>query len=162
MTTIHHLTNKAIAVTGLPEGAEAWMNESYHVNTVWYKAEGMRNPKCFDLPEGNWSILGFSQDLKEEDWKRVVADYGGKLFDYDPKEYPSYTDYETIDHPFDSKFFDNATESGCSLLKSKGLYVENPHKHPIYMGTMGDSVFSELESKWQSAQLISNPLILIQ
>lgn len=137
------LTPKCYAVTELPEGAEAWMNESYHVNTVWYKAEGMRYPKCFDLPEGNWTVLGFAQDLTEDQWKQVVPQYKAAI--------TGYLDY-TTGRP--DTLVETATESGHSAVKKAGLFVENPYDK--------DPNILNMYPEWMEAQLLTNPLIIVK
>lgn len=65
-----------------------------------------------NFPEGQWQILGLGNQLTEEQWEGVVDSKmeGRELW----KSYEtSYT------------AFHNATESGLSLLKSKGLKPQN-------------------------------------
>lgn len=77
MTTIHHLTNKAIAVTGLPEGAYEfhYYPEDDTTNDVsvleWKEpiqkiGSFIKDSGHLIMPEGDWRILGFSQDLTED------------------------------------------------------------------------------------------------
>lgn len=133
---IHHLTNKAIAVTGLPEGA--YISGIQGRELYYWSSYGGYDigdyPKSIHLPPGNWSILGRSAELTES-----------QKAEYEP------------------------------LLKAKGLHVSNPYSKPSMSDysfpedgptdSMLLSVEHDFEFKyaeWRSAQLISNPLILIQ
>lgn len=112
------------------------------------------------IPQGNWKGKHF-KEMSEEECAGLVRQYGGKIFDYDPKYYSSYPDYEFTNHPFESKFFDTAIESGHSLLKSQGILLVNPHEHPIYKGTMEEELFIHLESEYDEAQSkVKNPLVI--
>ncbi len=57
---------------------------------------------------GTYSILFASKDAGEEDWKGVIDTYGNGM----------YYDYSV---PFFFGYIRSPTESGLSLLKSKGL-----------------------------------------
>ncbi len=130
----HKLNEKAIAVTGLPEGAMP-INIGYNTEGVflWYKF-GHRNYQLrlkVDLPfrrKIGWKVLGFAQSLTDAD--RAV--------------------YE-------------------QLLQSNGLYLINPFPNPEATKVLGASpsgsdyeILDELREQWQSAQLLTNPLILIR
>lgn len=73
------------------------------------------------LPEGPWKILGLGKDLTEEQWREVVETVSGwsKVIYYNYSA--SGRDYrDTVEAAFD-----NTTESGLSLLRSKGLQGDN-------------------------------------
>lgn len=167
MTTIHHLTNKAIAVTGLPEGAY-----DFRIDFASYTVLSWSNvgevPDAIQLPEGDWIVLGMANKLTNDQWEEVAkrkSIYSGLVV----------FKYWNYNHPH-GYTFDTATESGHSLLKSKGLHVSNPHTNfecPNQWCENGyiDQGYNE---KWrceycqeneeleESAELLSNPLILIQ
>jgi hypothetical protein len=79
------------------------------------------------LPPGQWSKLGMSDKLTEDEWKKVVDWYtDSNDSSYDPQYnettyFDVYKDYTTGDEGE----LETATESGFSLLKSKGIEV--PH-----------------------------------
>lgn len=114
------------------------------------------------LPFKGLEILDFASKLTEEQWRGIVPDSGGKIFDYDHTHYPSYPNYLTIDHPFDSMFVNTAMESGHSLLKSHGIHLVNPFNHTIDLTKeIGSEEYNHYRELWQSAQLkVHDPLIL--
>lgn len=160
------LTPNSIAVTGLPEGAYDFeikqMGEFFdHHYILTYKTPfgwktfGKRYFDWNTRSEKPLTILGRANELTEEQWREMVERhdlYEGEL----------YYNYEG------DIFFTSATPSGHSLLKSKGLHVENPFRNPDATNVLGASpsgsdyeVLDELREQWQSAQELTNPLILI-
>lgn len=106
--SITHLTEKCIAVK-LPD----IIMPVFHLEEQPDGQQGLRHSYGTEwvyLPKGSWAILGMSDKLTEEEWKKVVIRWdSGK-----------YNDYERH-----LARVDTATESGLSLLKSKGIEV--PH-----------------------------------
>ncbi len=117
---IHQLTPPCIAVK-VPEDASDF---KLHYSTHWtnddvqklvFSSEIQDPLKCggdmIHLPPGQWQILSRASELTEEQWKGIVGwfELAGKV---------GYRDYSHDDPRFP---FANATESGLSLLKSKGL-----------------------------------------
>lgn len=166
MTTTK-LNEKAIAVTRLPEGATKFYVDMIRVGTTDDFSEQIVL-KCeyqdfCTLPDeyANARILGFAQDLGEDDWRQVVSSLviPSNIFGR-VKNYMDYVD--------DEYSMITAKDSGHSLLKSKGLYVSNPYPNPDATKVLGGSpsgsdyeVLDELKEQWQSAQLLTNPLILV-
>lgn len=119
---VTELTSKAIAVTIPPEGN---INNSYlwgYTNQWWVRYNTMPFPNRYKtheikLPEGTWAIEGVGDRLTEEQWKGIVETVSG----WSKPIYYNYAasgrDYRDIVEAA----FETATESGLSLLKSKGL-----------------------------------------
>lgn len=107
---------------------------------------------AIELPPGNWSDPVRVEEVTEEIAKGIISDKGGKIFDYDPKHYHSYEDYTLVDHPFDSRFFDNAIESFQSLLKANDIYTVNPYPCPYTFGTMSEEMFTEKQRQHNSGK----------
>lgn len=105
------LTEKAIAVTGLPERAYEFRMSLKKTNHLIYRI-GDTKADYINLPEGKWSILGFSQDLKEEQWGEVVQMFSAEKRIGGRRTFVSYTSKD---------IFDTATESSHTLLISKDL-----------------------------------------
>lgn len=73
-----------------------------------------------DLPLGLWRIVGRAKELAEEQWHKII---GGQL-----KQMP-YPDFELV-----FNWFDTATESGMSLLRSHGI---DPETNPLILKREG-------------------------
>lgn len=127
--TITQLTEKAIAVTGLPQGATGFCIETGCLFTGPSSNNDWDLHGRIELPEGNWTILGRAAELTES-----------QKAEYEP------------------------------LLKAKGLYVTNPlssEKPVTVIGHKGQEIVCELilerfQEQWQSAEELTNPLILIK
>lgn len=116
---IHHLTNKSIAVTGLPE-------ETRHIGigkaksgrlSLLYSPQDVSLTRSLKLPEGNWTILGRAAELTNDHWEEIVlrkSIYSGLIIF-------KYMDY------VDPKWFrlDDALPSGHSLLKAEEVELFN-------------------------------------
>lgn len=95
--TITHLNNKAIAVTGLPEGA--YISGIQGRELYYWSSYGGYDigdyPKSIHLPEGNWRILGFAQDLTQVQKAEYepLLEAKGLHVENDPK--PDIEDYLT-------------------------------------------------------------------
>lgn len=75
---------------------------------------GFQEP-LIPLPPGSYTLLFLSKEATEDDWKKVCdSDVGGG--EIDEKIWLEWFNYETDEYSFDT-----ATESGYSLLRSKGL-----------------------------------------
>lgn len=144
--TITQLNNKAIAVTGLPEGTC-----NFDINNLcnflgFDDSETGSLDGVVELPEGNWSILGFTQDLKEEQWTTIVER------SYRFPDHYLFHDY-TSESTRWAYLLKTAIEAGHSLLKSKGLHVTNPYDQ--------DPNLCNMYPEWLEANELTNPLILI-
>lgn len=121
---IHKLTDKARGMT-VPK--DSWGYDLYqegNLKSVGYFLsfkEGKAQQSFNYLPFGEWKILGLGRDLTEDQWREVVETVSGwsKVVYYNYSA--SGRDYRDIVEAA----FDNATESGTSLLRSKGLQGEN-------------------------------------
>jgi hypothetical protein len=69
--------------------------------------------KTIDLPPGKYSIVGLAIDLTEEDWYNIVEKGDSQHVDL-------FTHYNSVPE----MWLFTATESGYSLLESKGLKKE--------------------------------------
>lgn len=98
----------------IPNEASAWKNESYHINTLWYKTDEMHYPKHIDLPEGNWQLLGKATDIPEEVWQGIVEPEVRIL------SWPVNTDMPEVEEL-------TATESAMSFLEANEVYRVNPY-----------------------------------
>lgn len=141
-------TSKAtILVVDLPEGAEAWKNDSYHTNTLWYKSESMRSPKHINLPDGEWQLLGKTFELSRLQCAEIVKYVG--------LPWNAYKDYTT-----DSNWFNNPVDSFASLLTANGVFKENPisSEKPIaIIGHKGsekicEAILKRFQDQWQEAE----------
>ena len=85
-------------------------------NILWPMLPGHVTTQPIDLPPGTWQLLFLTRDATDSDWEKMV--------ERDSK-YPEwwYKDYE-----LKSPFCYNSTQSGHSLLRSKGL---NPDKNYV-------------------------------
>jgi hypothetical protein len=121
---IVQLTDNAIAVT-FPEGS--WNYDLYQqgdqieLGYLHSFNKGKVKKGFIQLPLGNWSILGLSTQLSEEDWEKVVREkfwIGG--FGW---MYTNYTDEVTLANEIWKRTgpFKTAAESGATLLASKGI-----------------------------------------
>lgn len=116
MSKITELNEKAIAVE-VPEDAD---NFDYfeEKNDLWFE---LLDKNCtpiasdfISLQEGRYSILGRPEDLTEEQWKGIVERLNTFVGD-NSQHIDVYVDY------YKDYECQTATESGLSLLKSKGL-----------------------------------------
>lgn len=120
---IVELTDGVIGVV-VPESSYMWTvvgNELLMVPHIGLSAR----KKYYDLPPGQWQILGLGNQLTEEQWKGIVGiSHENVKIDWDVVEewvYGNiYKDYELKD-----SLYYTATESGLSLLTSKGLKPQN-------------------------------------
>lgn len=133
MSKITQLNEKAWSVTIPPEGNinNAYLWGSY--NQWWAKYTEMTRPGQFvtreiKLPEGDWRIEGIGERLTEDQWKEIVESqvYNAPPVpkdDFRKDRQTAYRDYSSDRETRYSKFplLLTATESGLSLLKSKGL-----------------------------------------
>lgn len=124
---IHQLTSKAIACVIPPDAEHVHIQDlrdwefcfSYKHNGEWVHA---------DLPHPGptpWQILGVARNLSEEQWKGIVGKDERTVTNGTRDSLISgFKDYER--HGGSSVFMvkRSATESGLSLLKSKGLNPE--------------------------------------
>lgn len=113
------LTDNCLAVAGLPSDAEhyAIAKTKNGVFRLLISDEKITHTDSFELPTGNWRILGNANELTEEQWKEVVE--GISTAQLDGVFYKNYlTDKEK------QYSLEYATESGASLLKLHKL--ENP------------------------------------
>lgn len=110
----------------VPESSYMWTvvgNELLMVPHIGLSAR----KKYYDLPPGQWQIVGLGNQLTEEQWKGIVEWYeDSNDSSYDPQYnettyFNVFKDYVTGDEGE----VDTATESGLSLLTSKGLKPEN-------------------------------------
>lgn len=110
-----------------------------------------------------WSHLGGSKELEEEDWKGIV-DQGAHsgLFSH----------YVAGVMPPNIYCYKTATESGISLLKANGVVMENPlGEEPFYSPNMkSETPYADLYEHnhrlacWQQAQskVWVNPQIFVK
>lgn len=128
MSKITTLNEKAIAIE-IPDFVDRIIEVNNSGNKIifWDDCGSLE----LDLPEGEWSKLGIPEDIEEEQWKGIV-DYkeGLPYTDFENKKgTPYYSDYEkplflppNWNDPVGHELkLNTATESGFSLLKSKGL-----------------------------------------
>jgi hypothetical protein len=119
---IRVLNERAIAVK-LPDDTVSYgIGIALMYSGANYLAYNAKSHMCFDervyLPKGSWSILGMSDKLSEDEWKKVVDYEINPMEDY----FEGAKDYSKDS---DNYLCDTATESSLSLLKSKGIEV--PH-----------------------------------
>lgn len=104
-----HLISNYSYIDDLPEGAERffihlgrlWTDETYHRNFMK------------QLPKGNWSVVGWSDEITEADWMNIVEKNG--------EGYEHYMTDEEYDSSDSVSALSTAKESGHNLLKSKGI-----------------------------------------
>lgn len=116
---IHQLTPSCIAVI-VPEDASGFLvsNAQLDNDLVYLKDGSYKYIASLPGEIGNWKILGRGNDLTEEQWKGIVAQFVYKSpFGGDGGE-TKYNDY-TCDRV--DALFKTATESGLSLLKAHNL-----------------------------------------
>lgn len=128
-----HLTNNIYAVE-MPEGtvsAEIYDKESLPLAIMAYVKDpnGMFKPgipvPIYPIPPGSYTLLFLSKEGTDDDWRKII-----KSFVYVDNETGRgiyyYKDYEDIQQIVGADFsLDTPTESGHSLLRSKGLDVNN-------------------------------------
>lgn len=164
--TITQLNKKAIAVTGLPEGAyEFEICTNINTGLKFMVYDGKANtPYKEQLPAGDWRLLGFADDLLSNQIKSIVDHV--KLNDGRGRVYKNYQSVKSDT----TEWFPGLTKSLHSLLKAKGLHVSNPlgekpnrsDFNDMTDNHYADSTYEWRLSKWHSAELLTNPLILIQ
>lgn len=104
-----------LAVTELPKDVSPYIPRWGKTKRLSYKywsggmKTGMFRVYHIKLPPGQWSIVGWSDELTEEQCENIV--------DVSVKQgsYISFVDYEFVD------FYHTATESFASLLRSHGI-----------------------------------------
>lgn len=103
---VEHKTEKGtIVFVKIPDNAKAWKNESYHVNTLWYKSEDMRSPKHIELPYDDLILIGLTSEVAENEAKMVLPDteivgeYDNGLY---VEDWYGYIDYVDDDNSFSS------------------------------------------------------------
>ena len=136
MKTKQIQTGKAtILVVDLPKGAKSFSNLVCGQLAYWLND----NPKFYKLPEGNWKLLGFADQLTEEQLDNVVSD----LF-----------------------LTNNSVEQLKLLLKVNGIVTVNPYENidPKIKFNHNDMVENELSMKYKQAEseLWVNPAILLK
>lgn len=143
-------TNTELCIVGLPDNTKAWKNYTYHVNTLWYKSEGMRNPKCIDLPKGEeWQWLSLYSELTEERLEGIMPSELSVL------ETEVYRNYKEDTY---RKYYSlsSALESFNSLMTKLECYTVNPYGGKPNERDMLDfelvSCFEEAIYLWTEAQ----------
>ena len=117
MTTAQSLTENLLAVCGLPIDAvhfDIYDKESLPVALMYYTKHEFFEPglpNIYVLPQGVWRIVGFANQLTDEEWSGIVEHKNKR-----------YKDYRCTEPPI--KYFDRSTYSGKSLMESHGL--DNP------------------------------------
>lgn len=92
--------------------------------------------------DGEYEILFEANTATDEDWKKVVESQRIKIGEASGNAYKNYAN---------SSWFLTATESGHSLLESKGHYLVNPIDGPPKMSKYLDvRDYHENYQKWQS------------
>jgi len=98
---------------------------------------GYRNYCGVDLPEGNYTLLG---DTNDEDVCRGVVEHNEKTGFY-------------MAYNSDMGFiWNSATESMASLLRVKGVHRVNTMPNPINVDHESTEHFDDCRTSWQQAQ----------
>lgn len=106
-----------ILIVPVPEDARGFRIHIEKVDWLFFWTKtGWDDIDSQQLPPGTWRIVGRFKELTEDDWHKII---GGQL-----KQMP-YPDFELV-----FNWFDTATESGMSLLRSKGI---DPESNPIIL-----------------------------
>lgn len=114
MPTIKNLTEDTAAVVGLTAGNEDYVIDGYYLNhyKLWASNAHIDLP-VVDLPPGQWSIVGWSDELTEEQAQLICHSIFGRYYkDFMSKETEGYAPTWTLE---------TATESFASLLRSHGI-----------------------------------------
>lgn len=129
-SSITQLTEDCIAVVVPQDASDFKTHYSTHhtnddVEKLVFSSEIQDPLKCggdmLHLPAGQWEILGKGDSLTEEQWVWVATQVVGWSSVIYHNHTASGRDYRDIVEAA----FSTATESGLSLLKSKGLKPEN-------------------------------------
>lgn len=77
-------------------------------------------------------IIGtYPTGFTEEMAVKTIDNKGGFLFDGDTKFYNKFTDYSSIETPFNGgNYFHTALESFTTLMEKEKIYTVNPNKKP--------------------------------
>ena len=135
-TKIISTLKKELLIIELPEGTDMkdpiqiLKNKGNHL--VYSKHNGhiiSRNK----LPDGEWTLLGKLDEIREEDAEELV----------EPFDFSYYVDYN---HPSRGAYTITATESLLSALESEIYWNVNP------IDIKGQTFSNEHENKWQQAQ----------
>lgn len=112
--------NKKLLALDMPEDAIRPVIEySYLRYTLckYYKPDQIEGTELFFLGDGDYEIIGFKNDITEEQWKEIVPYiervWGGSYYDYTK--------------PVKNKFLyvGTAKESGLSLLQANNIDYSN-------------------------------------
>ncbi len=121
------LLNNFFAVTGLPEDAMfERLKKSYgdKATVLFWSIKSLpftiHNLQFKVLPEGNWSIIGWSNELSEDWWSEIV-EVAIHIENYEHMVKDGWWNYLKIEGQDHGKAFDTAIESGHSLLTSLSL-----------------------------------------
>lgn len=125
---VEHKTEKGnIVFVKIPDNAKAWKNESYHVNTLWYKSEDMRNPKYIELPYDDLGLIGLTSEVTEEQCQKIIE--FGDMYPNEDMFHLGFPDYENFQKSDSLRYvFDNALDSLKSLMQHLKIYEVNPFK----------------------------------
>lgn len=149
----------------LPEDAHSIEIDNIEsVSELYYKAKfgNMGIVSHMHPLGGYWQSLGFAADITEEQWRGIVPRFKSS---WGTGYYPEFPLEKRQGNKRTKAGYDRATESGHSLLESKGWYVENPVPKPeIEYDVEGHSHYplQQYVDEWQSAQSTTNPYILIK
>lgn len=157
MTQFTH-GNRTYLFVEVPEGAT-----SFYVceHGIEYTIQGVMTfmPLCITIPQGDWKIFGVVKDLMEEQWSSILPkiETQGNLV--------GKTVYHHLDNRFKKQghfYTSSALEAGHSLIRSKGLHVENPYPTPttleIQQASWADSPITDNSRdvwKWQEAKKLT-------
>lgn len=85
---------------------------------LYYKKAGV---PCVKNLNGQWEIIGKGNEITEEVWRGIVEELHGHFLEYDRT-----SEYYTVglDKIYGKTYFNTATESGHSWIKSHGMKPE--------------------------------------
>lgn len=152
---------------------------------LWCKRTNLRGMITYDLPQGNWQLLGFLKDLTEEQKEMIVEripveEIPSPYNDMQGGLHFAWTDYENLGEngysgfQGDSGCFGNVLDSFYSLLKANEIYLENPlgkkpHQQEERFITKPHNlcmtdVWKKSYKEWQEAEenVFGNPVVLIE
>ena len=119
MPTIKNLTEDTAAVVGLPEDTNTYgIGIAAMYSGMPYLCYDTKHSIGWDIkihiPPGSWSIVGWSDELTEEQMKGIVEGNNGGENDTMFMDYPSKDKFMCYLHR-------TATQSFASLLRSHGI-----------------------------------------
>lgn len=136
----------ALLAVKVPEGAWKFSITSGD-NNLHYKIGTIRH--IYDLPEGNWRLLGIATDIPEEVWKGIVH------------KQSTFGDYYYVSN---GKSFETATEAAMSFLEANEVYSVNPlGDEPKDRPDLGlyTKIIREKHMMWQQAEANTGTWVIL-